>query len=173
MAESRGPKGARAAMILDAAEARIRLSGYAGFSFREVAADVGIKSASVHHHFPTKADLGAAVARRYRERFLAHVAAQIEVSGDVVAVWTQMFREASRADGRMCLCGVLAAESADLPEAVAEQARRFFTESATAIDLAIREKGSGFRLLAQLEGALLIAQAVGDPEVFEIAVQSA
>ena len=50
--------------IMDAAERRIRELGYNGFSFRDIAADVGIKSASVHHHFPTKPALAAAVARR-------------------------------------------------------------------------------------------------------------
>ncbi|WP_254065657.1 TetR family transcriptional regulator [Acidisoma sp. L85] len=34
-------------------------------NFRDLAAQVGIKAASIYHHFPSKADLGAAVARRY------------------------------------------------------------------------------------------------------------
>ncbi|MEM6465574.1 MAG: helix-turn-helix domain-containing protein, partial [Pseudomonadota bacterium] len=55
--------------ILDVTERLIRAHGYSGFSFRDVATEVGIKSASVHYHFPTKPDLAAAVARRYRERF--------------------------------------------------------------------------------------------------------
>ena len=58
----------RRSAILDVAERRIRAHGYNGFSFREIADEIGIKSASVHYHFPTKADLAAAVAKRYRER---------------------------------------------------------------------------------------------------------
>ncbi len=50
--------------IMDAAERRMQLGGFGGFSFREIAADVGIKSSSVHYHFPTKEDLAAAVIRR-------------------------------------------------------------------------------------------------------------
>src|SRR3712207_8206920 len=46
--------GGTAERIMDAAERRIRAAGYGGFSFRELAAEVGVKSASVHHHFPTK-----------------------------------------------------------------------------------------------------------------------
>jgi TetR/AcrR family transcriptional repressor of nem operon len=34
-------------------------------NFRDIAEDVGMKSSSIYHHFPSKADLGAAVARRY------------------------------------------------------------------------------------------------------------
>src|ERR1700720_895295 len=43
--------------ILDAAERRMQIGGFGGFSFREIAADVGIKSSSVHYHFPTKENL--------------------------------------------------------------------------------------------------------------------
>ena len=39
-------------------------AGYGGFSFHDVAVEIGIKNASVHHHFPTKATMAAAVARR-------------------------------------------------------------------------------------------------------------
>lgn len=44
---------------MDIAEAHIREVGYWGFSFRDLAANIGIKSASVHHHFPTKAGMTA------------------------------------------------------------------------------------------------------------------
>jgi len=57
--------------ILKAAEARIRRNGFHGFSFRDLAEDVGIKSASVHYYFPTKADLGVSLMRNYQEQMLA------------------------------------------------------------------------------------------------------
>ena len=37
--------------LIDLADAHIRNAGYGGFSFRDLAAEIGIKSASVHHHF--------------------------------------------------------------------------------------------------------------------------
>jgi len=49
----------------------MRAGGFHACSFREIATDVGIKSASVHHHFPAKADLGAALVARYTARVLA------------------------------------------------------------------------------------------------------
>lgn len=66
--------------LMDLAEAHIRDAGYGGFSFRDLAAEIGIKSASVHHHFPTKAILAAAVARRYGDRFLAAVVAWLRLA---------------------------------------------------------------------------------------------
>ena len=77
------------------AEAHIGNAGYGGFSFRELAAEIGIKSASVHHHFPTKATMAAALARRYGDRLLAAVARRPnESAGDAISVYRLAFREA-------------------------------------------------------------------------------
>ena len=93
--------------LMDLAEAHIRDLGYGGFSFRDLAAEIGIKSASVHHHFPTKATMAAAVAKRYGERFFASVALRPNESAeDAISTYRSAFRAALAQDGRMCLCGV-------------------------------------------------------------------
>lgn len=51
--------------ILVAATKIAQAHGYSGLNFRDLAEAVGIKAASIYHHFASKADLGAAVARRY------------------------------------------------------------------------------------------------------------
>ena len=90
--------------LMGLAEAHIRDAGYRGFSFRDLAAELGIKSASVHHHFPTKATMAAAVARRYGDRFLEAVAARPGESGEeAISVYRSAFRAALDRDGRMCL----------------------------------------------------------------------
>jgi TetR/AcrR family transcriptional regulator, transcriptional repressor for nem operon len=48
--------------IMAAARRSARAHGYSGLNFRDLASEVGIKAASIYHHFPSKADLGAAVA---------------------------------------------------------------------------------------------------------------
>src|ERR1700681_2964747 len=102
--------------LIDLAEARIRDAGYRGFSFRDLAAEIGIRSASVHHHFPTKAGMAAAVARWYRERFFEIVAARHDEGGDdVVAIYRSAFRSAIERDGGMCLNGMLGAEAGGYP----------------------------------------------------------
>jgi TetR/AcrR family transcriptional repressor of nem operon len=156
--------------IMDAAERRIRESGYNGFSFRDIAADVGVKSASVHHHFPTKAALAAAVAHRYADRFLAAVGKTRK--GETVAAWRDAFRRALQEDGRMCLCGMLGAETGALPPEVAAEARRFFEQGAECLARAqggeeTAARDAGLRVLATLEGAMLVARAMGDPAVFD------
>jgi len=100
----------RATAIMDAAEFRIRAVGISGFSFREIADDIGIKSASVHHHFPTKSDLVVATVARYQQRFADFVEEEERQGLSRVAAWRKGFRNSIVSDGRMCLCGILASE---------------------------------------------------------------
>lgn len=156
--------------ILDVAEKLIRTHGYSGFSFREVASEVGIKSASVHYHFPTKPDLAAAVAKRYRERFAAALE-ETEAEGmDRVAAWRLLFKRAFEEDGLMCLCGILAAEGDSLPPEVAKEARAFLQFGIRSLNEV--EPQNGPRILSQLEGAMLIARSTGDLSVFEEATSA-
>ncbi len=53
--------------ILTCARSLIVTGGYNGFSYADVARVVGIRKASIHHHFPAKADLVRVLVARYRE----------------------------------------------------------------------------------------------------------
>lgn len=152
--------------ILDAAEARIRRGGYNGFSFRELAADVGVKSASVHYHFPTKEALAAAVARRYRERFLGAIERDIAAGFDVTAAWKTGFQRAVAADGGMCLCGALGAAADALPEAVRQEACAFFNAALGQMTTSGLSLAKATQILASLEGAMLLANSLGRADVF-------
>src|SRR5215469_6101561 len=162
----------KASEIMDAAERRIRTSGYNGFSFREIAADVGVKSSSVHHHFPTKPALAAAVARRYTDRLEAAL-----TNAKSAEDWRAVFRKALVDDGQMCLCGVLGAESGDLPAEVSAEARRFFTRNVQALRRlygppSAASRQSALRVMAMLEGAMMLARTLDDPSVFEEATRN-
>jgi TetR/AcrR family transcriptional repressor of nem operon len=151
---------------MDAAERRIRSAGYNGFSFREIAGDVGVKSSSVHHHFPTKEALAAAVARRYVERFEQAVKAETAGGAGRVEAWRRIFRRALVEDGRMCLCGALGASAQDLPAEVAEEARRFFRFGMADLAEGISASDAA-RVLSTLEGAMLLANMLGDVALFD------
>jgi TetR/AcrR family transcriptional repressor of nem operon len=161
---------------MDMAEARIREAGYRGFSFRGLAAEIGIKSASVHHHFPTKAGMAAAVARRYRERFFETVAPRHDESGDdVVGIYRSAFRSEIERDGRMCLNGMLGAEAGGVPPEVVEEIKAFFRRCVG--DLSSRIGGldavaRAFHVMAALEGGLILARAFGDITAFDQATAS-
>ncbi|WP_301149804.1 TetR/AcrR family transcriptional regulator [Mycobacterium simiae] len=157
--------------LMDLAEAHIRHAGYNGFSFRDLAAEGGVKSSSVHHHFPTKAQLAATVTRRYTASVLAAIAEAVDVGGaEPVVAYRSLFRDALRADGGMCLGGALGAEIQGLPAEVAFMAGEFFRSLAD--DLTHRLDTAGPRaralhILATLEGALILARSLGDVDAFD------
>ncbi|MEA3537092.1 TetR/AcrR family transcriptional regulator [Rhizobium sp. CC-YZS058] len=153
--------------ILDSAERRIRSAGYSGFSFRDVAADVGVKASSVHYHFPAKEKLAAAVARRYTDRFIETVDAEVKDGVEVIQAWRDVFRTALRRDGRMCLCGALAATSHDLADEVRLEVKRFFELGIEKLQEGGLDRAAAIRVLAALEGAMLTANILDDETVFE------
>lgn len=163
--------------ILDAAEGLIRTVGFNGFSTRDVADTVGIKAASVHYYFPTKADIGVAVVGRYTERFLDGLGDPKAFGGDArkaIARYVAAFRRALVRDGKLCLCGVLGAEIGSLPPDVGERTRAFFERSVEWLKSALspglgaaRAKASAFHILAAMEGAMIISKTLGDDGLFD------
>lgn len=114
--------------ILAAAKETAQLHGYNGLNFRDLAASVGIKSASIHYHFPTKADLGAAVARRYWEDTARSLDVMAAADGDAqrsLHNYSNEFRKSLANGNRLCLCSFMAAEHDDLPEAVKTEVQAF------------------------------------------------
>jgi TetR/AcrR family transcriptional repressor of nem operon len=153
--------------IMDAAERRMRISGFNGFSFREIAAAVGIKSSSVHYHFPTKEDLAAAVTRRYTERVGAHIEQELATGMDPAKVWTRAFRGTLHSEEHMCPCTVLGAAPRDLPPQVAIEVQRFFRMCLDKLIAAGLSPDGAAKLLATITGAMVVANALGDMDAYD------
>lgn len=152
--------------ILRVSEEMIRQNGYNGFSFRNVATAIGIKSSSVHYHFRTKEDLGAAVTRAYTERFISSLKtpqALKEEGIDPLDVYVNAFRSALVGSKQMCLCGIFGAEAEGLPEVVVQETREFFKQNIKWLTEAYQLKGmlkanahsSACVAVSMLEGALI------------------
>lgn len=159
----------RAEAIMDAAERRIRDAGYSGFSFREIAADVGVKSASVHYHFPTKDALAAAVAQRYNARIATAIADAVSGGANIVDAWRGVFRGALNEGARMCLCGALGTATSDLGPGVAAEVQRFFDHGIESLMAGGLSRERATQVFATLEGAILIASVHGDAAIFDAA----
>jgi TetR/AcrR family transcriptional regulator, transcriptional repressor for nem operon len=153
--------------ILDAAERRIRKGGFHGFSFREIAHDVGIKSSSVHYHFSTKETLSAAVIRRYTDRVALLIDRMFVVTPDPVKVWTSAFRETLNSPDRMCPCAVLGATARDLPAEVAAEVQRFFKMCLDKLVVQGVTEDQADQLLATVTGALVVANALNDVAAYD------
>src|SRR6202022_2633929 len=115
-----------AVAIMDAAERRMRIGGFNGFSFREIAADVGVKSSSGPYHFPTKEKLAAAVIHRYTDEVAELIDQELAADSDPVKVWTRAFRGTLHSEERMCPCTVLGAGALGFAPEVAAEVKRFF-----------------------------------------------
>lgn len=166
--------------ILSAAERRVRGAGFAEMSFRDLAQDVGIKSASVHYHFPTKADLGEALVEAYARQFETELA-RID-TGDLRAAleaFVGLYDRALVLDEAICLCAVMGAEAIGLPETVNQKTRAFFRMNAAWLEdlferhLGKREPDIAAMTVAALEGALIIASVSKDRDVFENVAKAA
>lgn len=154
--------------ILDAAERRARTGGYNGFSFRDLAEDVGIKSASVHYHFPTKEDLGAAITERYTSRAIESLGDPAGLSGaEAVDRVAGLFVHANEVDDLMCLCGLFGAEAGGLPQPTVLEVKVYFDALTNWLCEALKGPDRTIRaemIVATLEGALIISRARGDKE---------
>jgi TetR/AcrR family transcriptional regulator, transcriptional repressor for nem operon len=163
--------------IFDSAERRMRQAGFHACSFREIAGDVGVKSASVHYHFATKADLGAALVARYEARVLALIGDPDDgrnLAAKLEAMRTAFRGGLKRGDG-MCLCGVLATESRGLPALVAIATRHYFDACNKWLSRAFERAGvalperKALQATALLQGAMLQAIALNDVAAFDAA----
>ena len=171
--------------IKDFAEDRIRIGGYNAFSFRDIANAIGIKSSSVHYHFPTKEDLAYEVAKRYTDRFIEQLEPRAKDKknkpSDMLNLYIDLFQKSLYNDKKMCLCGVLAAQSEDLPNRVKKEAIRFFQLSTKWLTDVFNEmlpsekkreaKSNATYVIASLEGALILSQVLGNTSSFDTVVR--
>jgi TetR/AcrR family transcriptional repressor of nem operon len=168
--------------MLDCAEQLVQTRGFNGFSYADIARELGVTKASLHYHFPTKAALGVRLLERYGDAFAAALAA-IDASGasapaklrGYVAIYSGVLR-----NDRMCLCGMLAADFATLPEPMQSAVTRFFAANEMWLaDVLAQGREAGelhfageplemARLLVgALEGAMLVARSFGEPGRFQ------
>lgn len=170
--------------ILVAATRIAQAHGYSGLNFRDLAEDVGIKAASIYHHFTSKADLGAAVARRYWQDSAAAMDALLAESADPVSClrrYPDMFRKALENGNRICLCSFMAAESDDLPEVVKKEVLTFADVnvawlskvlSATAVVGSADSEQRARAIFAAIAGAQLIARSRSDIALYDALIES-
>jgi TetR/AcrR family transcriptional regulator, transcriptional repressor for nem operon len=170
--------------ILAAATKVAGAHGYGGLNFRDIAAEVGIKAASIYHHFPTKADLGAEVAKRYGEQFAAMLDARLSATADPILClreYPDTFRTALQNDNRMCLCSFMAAEYDDLPDTVKKEVQMFsdvninwLAKALTAAGVVNPEESDGRAraIYAAIAGAQLMARSRSDIAAYDSLVEN-
>ncbi len=170
-------------VIMAAARRTAQAHGYGGLNFRAIGAEAGLKHASIYHHFPSKADLGAAIARRYWEDTAKRLEALSESISDpreALRTYPRLFRESLEAENRMCLCGFMAAEYDDLPAPVRIEVQTFADVNAAWLarmlvkaGIAPAEAESRARaIFAAVGGAQIMARSRSDLALFDTLIDS-
>jgi TetR/AcrR family transcriptional repressor of nem operon len=165
--------------IMDAAQELIQRGGANAMSYQHISDAIGIRKASIHHHFPTKDSLINAVIERYAVYFLGLVDGIVDSKLDPATKlrrYAGLF-EATLCEGRQdkaCLCGMLGAELSSLGSRSAARVRRFYRDNEARLVRVLeqgREKGQfhfkgdaklvAAMIFALLEGGALVARAEG------------
>jgi TetR/AcrR family transcriptional repressor of nem operon len=150
----------------------------------KLAKEVGIKSASIHHYFPTKGELGSALAARYTSDFLEYLDGLLASGLDqktCIQKYTEVFGQTVRNDNRMCLGGIMAAEFKELPEEVRIEVVKFGEANVDWLvkvlslgrpgrDDAVKRRA--LAIFAAVEGAQLIARSRGDATIYDAIVET-
>lgn len=175
--------------ILDVAQSLIVAGGYNGFSYADISAAIGIRKASIHHHFPTKAELVSVLVDRYRQQAEAGLKSLREQSSSpaeqlqsYLNFWQTCIQDASLP---FCVCAMLASEMQMLPEEVASRVRAHFHSLARWLTSVLqagveqdlfrldkRSEEEAQMLMAAVHGAMLSARAFSDPGLFVAIVNS-
>jgi len=168
--------------ILDVAERLVQSRGFNGFSYADVAAELGVTTAALHYHYRGKAELGEALITRYAARFmtaLEAIAAGRATPAGQLRAYADLYLGTLR-DERMCLCGMLAAEYTTLPEAMRGAIVAFFDDnhrwlaallesSRAAGEVAFTGSAdeAAQMIVGSLEGAMLVARPYADAARFQ------
>lgn len=175
--------------ILDEAQRLVQQRGFSSVAYRDISTALGIRNASIHHHFPSKTDLGTAMVRRYRtqiETMLTHLSGTESSALDRLHQYLTAYQGVIHADGRICLCTQLLAEDCVLPPSIQQELKAFFTFSEEWLTRTLdqgRQQGAlqfedapadvAQSFLATIEGAMLMARAARSPQRFQHVTQRA
>ena len=174
--------------ILNCARLLVASGGYNGFSYADISDVVGIRKASIHHHFPSKVDLVRALVARHREQAeagLTEMASHLPDPADQLRAYTDHWA-ACVADSTMsfCICALLASELPVLPPQVATEVKAYFRGLSMwltgvmkrgarngSLVLGNEPQTEAETFMATVHGAMLSARAYGDPSVFRLVTE--
>ncbi|EGL67012.1 TetR family transcriptional regulator [Agrobacterium sp. ATCC 31749] len=175
--------------ILQCARTLIIRGGYNSFSYADISQVVSIRNASIHHHFPSKADLVCKLVSQYRQEAEAGIAEleknisdPLEQLRAYIGYWEGCIADATHP---FCVCALLASEIPVLPETVVLEVRAHFRSLSDWLTAVLERGAAQGRVvltgtartnaeifMATVHGAMLSARAHGDAATFGAVTRS-
>lgn len=171
---------AERAGILPALAEVFRAHGYEGASLSLITRATGLGKGSLYHLFPGgKTEMAACVLAEIDAWFETNLYAPLreaERPGEAVSAMFDAVEAYFRSGRRVCLVGVVALGSER--DRFAEAVRRYFARWIAALADALRRSGRDAaasdalaeEIVAQIQGAIVLARALDEPPLFSRAV---
>lgn len=173
--------------ILAHGETLVRRLGYSGFSYAALAETLGIRKASIHHHFRLKDDLILALVQAYDARYdeaLESICASTDDAVKRVDAYGRLYLLGVESD-QGCLCAALAIELDALSPPIRTAVTDFFNKHLKWLEQVLKEgrkneqinaqinpKNTARMIVATLEGALLMERMLSGSKGFEAALKA-
>ena len=164
---------------MDVAQQLVQRRGFHAFSYRDIASEVGVKTASIHYYFPSKGDLAEALLARIRAMFeeaLQQIDAEASEPLTKLRRFAGIFEDTFGEGDRLCPFCMLAMGQETVPMAVREQAKGFWRRGEQWLSEVIAagvehgtlrpqaDVGQTARtLVAAFEGAMVTARTFEEP----------
>lgn len=174
--------------LMDAAEQQVRKKGADGFSYSDLSAEVGIRKASIHYHFPAKSDLLTAIMARYSKQVVATLhgyAERFPTPSQQLIAFVEFYRRALQEGSSLCLCVAFTVGRDGLSPSTQQEISQFRKAVQSWLQLRfdqMRSEGPGSSslsdpkaeaaaTLALVEGAQLAARSTANDTLYDAATQ--
>jgi TetR/AcrR family transcriptional repressor of nem operon len=168
--------------ILDSAQRLIQTRSFHGFSFQDIADEVGVRKASLYHHFDSKDDIALAVLERAADWVSARMAKlEDREPTERLDGYFDMYRVIHGKGERMCPGGSFGAVLDAVSSPVQSALHRFSKMHLDWLEGVVREgaergqfqigdqrpRDVATQISAAVQGALLVGRLAGDPHVID------
>ena len=172
--------------ILDSAQRLTQTRSFHGFSFQDIADEIGIRKASLYHHFESKDDVAVAMLQRAAD----WVSGQFKkVEGrepkERLEAYFDLFRQIHGKGERMCPGGSFAADFDAVSSPVQASLHRFAKMHVDWLEEVVRDgvehgqftigdqrpRDVAAQILASVEGALLVGRLSSDRHILSAAAE--
>lgn len=134
--------------------------GLNAFSYSDLAKEIGIAKASIHHYFPAKDDLAQEILVQYSANFIAQLPSPEQDPETRLKAYIELFNQVAQTQDKICLCLMYASDFMTISPSAQQQVQDFYHKNeAWLAQLFIANNDS--EEYAQAKSQLLFSQLQG------------